>query len=89
MLEIFFLMWFGKKLRAILETKSRSKGWVALGICFWFGGELIGFMVGSLLGWGQGGAYGLALLFAVVGAVVSWAIVNSLPPATESAAPSV
>jgi hypothetical protein len=82
MLEILFLRWFGKVLSQILVTKGRSKGWVALGILFWFGGEVMGFVVGGLLGAGTGGAYGLAILFAIIGALVSWGIVKSLPPLT-------
>ena len=88
MLEILLLVWLGKKLGEIVEGKGRSKGWVALGVLFWFGGELMGFLVGGLLGLGTPGAYGLAILFAAIGATVSWAIVNNLPPLNRTA-PSV
>lgn len=82
MLEIFFLIWFGRKLAGIASEKGRSKGWAALGVCFWIGGEFMGFIVGALLGAQQLGAYGLAILIAIAGAVVSYVVVKALPPAT-------
>ncbi|MBI5547262.1 MAG: hypothetical protein HY901_25550 [Deltaproteobacteria bacterium] len=83
MLEILCLVWFGRRLAEILAGKGRSKGWVALGILFWVGGELMGGVVGQLLGLGLGG-YGLAILFAVIGALVAYAIVKSLPPLNQA-----
>ncbi len=78
MLEIIFLIWFGKKLAAICRQKGRSEGWVAMGVLFWLGGEFIGIVVGSLLGMGTG-SYLVALLLAAIGAGVSWAVINNLP----------
>jgi hypothetical protein len=79
MLEILFLVWFVRKLSSIAKAKGRGGGWGALGALFWIGGEIIGFIVGASVSAG-GGAYGLALLFAAVGAVVAYVIVNSLGP---------
>ncbi len=78
MLELLFLIWFSKKLSALAAGKGRSKWWAALGACFWIGGELMGFIVGALLGLDMG-AYGIAILFAIVGAVIAYFVVNALP----------
>jgi outer membrane lipoprotein SlyB len=78
MLEILFLVWFGKKLADVCRQRGRSQGWVALGVCFWLGGEFMGAIVGTLLGLGMG-AYLVAVVVAIVGAFVSWTIVTSLP----------
>ena len=37
MLEIIFLMRFGRSLSKIAKEKGRSGGWAALGVLFWFG----------------------------------------------------
>ena len=84
MLELLFLVWFGKKLSGVAFEKGRSKWWAALGVSFWIGGELMGFLVGALLGLDMG-AYGLAILFAIAGAVVSWFVVKALPPEPQAA----
>jgi hypothetical protein len=78
MLEILFLVWFCRKLSAIARAKGRSAGWGGLGAAFWIGGEISGFVVGAIADAGTGGGYGLALLFAVIGAGVAYAIVSSL-----------
>lgn len=78
MLELIFLVWFGKKLSAMASEKGRSGWWAALGVAFWIGGEIMGFVVGALLGLDMG-SYGVALLFAMVGAVVAYFVVNALP----------
>ncbi|MBI3183402.1 MAG: hypothetical protein HYZ28_14790 [Myxococcales bacterium] len=89
MLEIIFLIWFGRKLARMANEKGRSKGWAALGVFFWIGGELMGFIVAGLLGIADLGGYGLALVFAGVGAGVSYAIVKSLPSQSAAAGPAV
>ncbi|MSP63824.1 MAG: hypothetical protein EXR72_26455 [Myxococcales bacterium] len=77
MLEILFLIWFGRKLSTIAQSKGRSGGWAALGVLFWIGGEILGFVIGSLLNL-DAGAYLIAILIAVGCAVVAWVIVNQL-----------
>jgi hypothetical protein len=78
MLEIIFLIWFARKLASIAKGKGRSGGWGGLGVGLWFGGEILGFIVGTMTGAEGAGAYGFAILFAAIGAVASYAIVNSL-----------
>jgi hypothetical protein len=77
MLEIIFLVWFCRKLAAIAQSKGRSGGWAAFGALFWVGGEVFGFVAGSLMHLDLG-AYLVAILGAGLGAVVAWLLVNSL-----------
>ena len=81
MLEIFFLIWFAKKLSATATAKGRSGGWAALGVCLWIGGELTGFIIGGVLRLGSG-SYLTAILSAVVGAVIAWIVVSNLGDAS-------
>lgn len=78
MLELLFLVWFGKRLAAMASDKGRSGWWAALGVAFWVGGEIMGFVVGALLGLDMA-SYAVALMFAMVGAVVAYFVVNALP----------
>jgi hypothetical protein len=76
-LEIILLRTLYNKLSGIATAKGRPGTWGMLGILFWIGGEILGFIIGSLLGM-ELGAYGIALLCAGAGAGISYAIVNSL-----------
>jgi hypothetical protein len=87
MLELLFLSRFGRALANIAKGKGRSRGWAALGVGFWFLGEIMGFLVGSLLNLGIG-SYLLGLGVAGAGAFVSYTIVKSLAPLGEAAEPS-
>jgi hypothetical protein len=77
MLEILFLIRFVRHLSKMARSKGRSGGWGGLGVAFWFGGEILGFIVGSLADLGAG-AYLVALLFAAFGATAAYFIVKSL-----------
>lgn len=85
MLEIFFLIWFGKKLASTATMKGRAGTWALLGVGMWIGGEIFGFVLGSLLGMDIG-SYLLALGCAAAGAAVSYGIVNSLEPTASALA---
>lgn len=52
---------------------------------FWIGGELMGFIVGTLLGLQGLAAYPVALGFAGIGVFVAWQIVKALPELQPSA----
>jgi hypothetical protein len=82
MLEIFFLIWFSRHLRRIATAKGRSGKWSLLGVGLWFGGEVLGFIIGGFSDAGAGG-YLLALLLAGVGATVAHFVVKALHPAHE------
>lgn len=79
MLEIIFLIWFGRKLASMAQAKGRSGAWAMLGVGMWIGGELFGLALGILLDLDVG-TYLAALGCALVGAIVSYGIVNSLEP---------
>lgn len=84
MLEIFLLIFISRKLAAIATEKGRAKGWGALGVGFWILGEVMGLVVGGAMNLGAG-AYGMALLFAGIGAGVAFAVVKGLGPGQGSA----
>lgn len=79
MLEIVFLFWFGRKLATLAKQKGRSGAWAALGVGMWVGGEAFGLVLGMLLDLGMG-TYLTAIACAILGAVVSYGVVNSLSP---------
>ena len=80
MLEIIFLIWFGRKLATIAKSKGRSGAWAVLGVGLWVGGEVIGFIVGTALNM-EMGAYVVGIVSAIVGAVISYVVVSQLPDA--------
>jgi hypothetical protein len=82
MLEMLFLIRFVKHLSKLAKSKGRSGGWGGLGVGLWLGGEILGFIVGSLADAGAG-AYLLALLFAAFGATAAHFIVKGLSPEGE------
>lgn len=88
MLEIMFIIWISRKLAEVASGKGRSKGWGALGAGFWILGELMGFIIGAILGLGLAG-YLVAIVFAGLGAFVAHTIVKSLPAQTPSVDPAV
>jgi len=77
MLEIFLLIWAGRKLARIASERGRSGGWAGLGIGLWIAGELIGFVIGAMLGLDLG-AYFIAILMAAVGLGIAFLIVSNL-----------
>ena len=79
MLEIAFLVWFCKKLASMAREKNRNGIWGGLGALFWIGGEILGFMTGGTRAVTDMGAYGYAILGAIVGAVLAYVIVKALP----------
>ena len=81
MLEIAFLFWFCRKLASIAKGKGRSGSWGALGAILWIGGEISGFVVGTIAD-AEAGSYLVALLFAALGALVAYVIVSALKSET-------
>ncbi|HEY8209288.1 MAG TPA: hypothetical protein VIG99_17490 [Myxococcaceae bacterium] len=80
MLEILGIIAFARLLSRTAVEKGRSKGWAALGVLFWIGGEMMGFIVGGALGLETFALYGLALLMAGAGVLVAYLVVKALPP---------
>ncbi len=79
MLDIIFLVWFGRKLASMATMKGRSGAWAMLGVGMWIGGEIFGLVLGMLLEL-DAGMYLTGIGCAILGAVVSYGIVNSLSP---------
>lgn len=78
MLEILILVRYTKYLARLAADKGRSKSWGAFGILFWFVGEVLGFVFAPALGLDGFGAYGVAIVFAGLGAAAAYGIVASL-----------
>lgn len=72
MLEILGIIMLCNKNRANALRRGRNpSGFVALTICLWLGLEFIGAMIGAAAGM-ELGAYGLGILFAAIGALISY-----------------
>ena len=64
---------------AIARGKNRGGGWGALGVVFWIGGEVGGFVLGARHALDQMTAYGYGIGGAVCGALLAFVIVQALP----------
>jgi hypothetical protein len=92
MVELFILYSLAKKLGDQAEAKGRGRfGYQLLLWLFWFGGEFCGAMFGGALAAGGGDGepnmilvYACALIGAVVGAFIAFAIVGSLPDRNDA-----
>lgn len=85
MLEILLLIGLTKKIGNILHAKGRPSGWFKLlTVVLWIGGELLGAIIGGVIGeiseLGLVVAYPLALIGAVLGALVAYLIAQSVRP---------
>jgi hypothetical protein len=80
LLEIFLLIWSGRRLARMAREKGRSGAYAGLGVGFWFTGEIGGFVLGSALGL-ELGAYATALALAAAGLGLAFLIVSRLEPA--------
>jgi len=85
MLEVLFLWFLTRQIRKIVEPKGRKPfGYQAMLVAFWFGGEIVGAIIGFLLfseADSQCLVYIPALLGAALGAGVAFLIASSLSPA--------
>jgi len=81
MLEILVLFALTGKIGRICESKGRkSGGFKALTVLLWFGGEIVGAVIGYSTG-GEGiGVYLFALIGAAIGAGISVLIAVNLEP---------
>jgi hypothetical protein len=93
MLEIILLVFWTKKIGAMCLQKGRKAGgYKALAVLLWFGGEIMGAIIGvaSTSGGQEEPAlavYGFALVGAAVGTGITYAIVSNLsalPAATDT-----
>src|SRR5215212_8260846 len=93
MLEILVLIGLTSRIGKIVEAKGHKSGkykWMTVGL--WFGGEIVGAIIGSLITAGDQSAscalYIIALLGAAVGAWIASSIANNLPVVGPSLAPA-
>lgn len=89
MLEIIIVVLVSKKIAAMVKEKGRSAGgYVTLFVLLWFGGEIVGAIVGAMMTGGQnagaGGidmaVYVFALVGAAVGGITGFAIASMVSP---------
>ncbi|HOU14901.1 MAG TPA: hypothetical protein PKZ84_17475 [Anaerolineae bacterium] len=80
MLEILALWALTKKIGAIAEAKGhKSGGYKVLTVVLWFGGELIGAVIGAFIGNGDTCAtYAIAIAGAAMGAGIAYLIASGL-----------
>src|SRR5688572_22206741 len=82
MLEILVLISLNGKIGTIVEQKGYQSGgykWGAVG--WWFGGEILGVIIGMLITGGEQGlpVYIIALIGAAIGASIAYSNANNLP----------
>lgn len=85
MLEIIMLIRLTRVIGKMLEEKGRKAGWFKfLTVVLWFGGEIVGGIMGGIIaalnGWNNLIAYLFALIGAAVGAGTAYMIARSMPP---------
>lgn len=84
MIEIFVLIFLCKGNAAKATERGRSGGAaVAYTLLLWIGLELVGLLIG-LSAEMETGAYVLAIIFAIVGGIISWAISKRGEPIIET-----
>jgi len=84
MLEIWAIWALTKKIGSMLEEKGRKSGWYkVLTVILWFGGEIVGAIIGAVITGGDEDAacllYAFALGGAAAGAGIAYAIASSVP----------
>lgn len=82
MLELIIVFFLARKVGRIAEEKGRGVwGYRFMAVGLWFGGEILGAMVGMAIHDDPATVYGLALIGAIVGAILSYVIVRNIAPA--------
>jgi hypothetical protein len=92
MLEIILLITLTRRIGHILEQKGRKSGWYKLlTVLLWFGGEIIGGIIGAVIaeigGLNQALIYLIALMGAAAGAGAAFLIAKAVSPITEYSPP--
>jgi len=82
MLEILVLVSLTSKIGTMVEQKGYKSGgykWAAVG--WWFGGEIVGLIIGTVITGGEPGlpVYIIALIGAAIGAGIAYSNANNLP----------
>lgn len=82
MLEILALISLTSKIGTIVEQKGYQSGGYKWGVvAWWFGGEILGVIIGTVITGGEQGlpAYVIALIGAAIGASIAYSNANNLP----------
>jgi hypothetical protein len=82
MLEILFLIFLARKMGKAMEAKGRKPGrYKAMLVAFWFGGEILGLIIGRAIVGEYIAVYLIALIGAAVGAAAAFGVANNLAAA--------
>jgi predicted branched-subunit amino acid permease len=89
MLEIIAIWAMTSQIGKVVKAKGHKSGWYqVMTVVFWFGGELIGALIGAAISDGDTcGTYGFAIAGAAAGAGVAYLIARSLPDQTPPQTP--
>jgi len=92
MLEILFLVHLTRRIGHILKQKGRKSGWYKfLTVLLWFGGEIIGGIIGAVIveisELNQAIIYLVALMGAAAGAGAAFLIAKTVSPAAQYSPP--
>lgn len=79
MLEIIVLIFLTRHLNKSAKLKGHSGAYAALGPVLWFGGEITGALIGTIVTGEILFGIIIGLVFAAIGAGISLAVVGSLP----------
>jgi hypothetical protein len=80
MLEIFWLLFFSKKIGKIVQDKGyKPGGYRALAVLLWFGAEVVGVIIGIMLFEDPIPGYVVGLLCAIASAIIVYLRVKGLP----------
>ncbi|MEW6129679.1 MAG: hypothetical protein AB1757_21745 [Acidobacteriota bacterium] len=79
MLEIILLIVLTRKIGEICESKGRkATGYKILTVVLWFGGEIVGAIIGAILAGGEGVmVYVMALIGAAIGASIAFLLAKN------------
>jgi hypothetical protein len=102
MLEIFLIIAISKKIAAMLNEKGRSAaGYVILFVVLWFGGEVVGGVIGAIVSMAADPnpnamnagfpwmAYLMALVGAAIGGGIGYAIAAAVPAVEKPGRPDL
>lgn len=92
MLEILLLIALTRRIGRIVEQKGRTSGWYKLmTVLLWFGGEIVGGIIGAVIAEVSGMSdifiYLIALTGAAVGAGAAFLIAKAVPSTAEYSPP--
>lgn len=92
MFEIVLLIILARRIGHILEQKGRKSGWYKLlTVLLWFGGEIIGAIIGVVIvefsGLNEAFIYLFALIGAAIGAAAAFIIAKAVPASVQYSPP--